>query len=142
MNVNFKKYRPFIYLLWMFYINFFLFAPYTHPHHDLLSLDEDIVILHSHIFAGHEEDHNPEKPPQHLDENSNHQHLTYTSTFQFTRIAKTLRNILSDETYSIINYQYKALAFESEKRIVVDLPSKLHWERYVYSASNLSPPTV
>lgn len=142
MNTKFKKYHRSIYLLIAIYLNSFLYSSYTHHHHDVQSFDEEVVILHSHIIEGHEKDHDHEKDEKHLENDSTHEHFSYNTTFQFIRFAKTLRNILSYETYSIVDYQYKILDCESEKRIVTDFPSNLHWEKYVYTASNLSPPTV
>jgi len=142
MKVQIKKYRQSIYFLIAIYLNSFFYSSYIHHHHDVQSFDEEVVILHSHIFDGHEKDHEHGEEEKHLENDSSHEHLTYNTTFQFIRIVKTLRNILSDETYSMVDYQYKSLACESEKRIAADFPSKLLWERYVYTASNLSPPTV
>jgi hypothetical protein len=141
MNTKFNKYRKSIYFLLIIYVNSFFFSSYIHHHHDAQSFDE-VVVLHSHIFDSHEKDSDHNEEENHLDKDSNHEHLTYNTKFQFIQIAKTLRNILNFETYSIVDYQSKLLTGDSEKRIVTDFPSKLHWERYVYTASNLSPPTV
>ena len=141
MIINLKKYRHSIYFLLVIYVNSFFFSPYIHHHHDAQSFDE-VVILHSHIFDSHEEDHDHSEEENHLEKDSSHEHLAYNTAFKFIRIAKTLSNILSYETYSIVDYQSKTPTCESETRIVTDLPSKLHWERYIYTASNLSPPLV
>ena len=142
MNIKFKKYHQSIYFLLVIYLNSFLYSSYTHHHHDVQEFDEDVVIIHSHHFDGHEKDPDHDEEENHLEKDSNHEHLTYNTKFQFIRIAKTLRNILNFETYSIVGYQSKTLICDSEKRVVTNYPSKLHWERYVYTASNLSPPTV
>jgi hypothetical protein len=142
MNTKFNKYRRSIYFLIVIYLNLFFYSSYTHHHHDVQSFDEDVVLLHTHIFDGYEKDHDHDEEENHLENESSHEHLTFNTTFQFIRIAKTLSNILSYEPYSIVDCQYKTLDCESETRIVTDFPSKLHWERYVHTASNLSPPSV
>lgn len=139
MIVNLKKYRHSIYFLIGIYLNSFFILSYFH-YHDVQSFDEEVVILHSHIFDGHEDGHGEEE--NHFENDSIYEHLTSNTAFKFIRIGKTLRNILSYETYSIVDYQSKTLIGESEKRIVTDFPLIPYWERYVYTASNLSPPLV
>ncbi|MCF6269978.1 MAG: hypothetical protein L3J41_09715 [Melioribacteraceae bacterium] len=149
MYKNRKKYRTIIYLLSLFYVNLFFLSPHVHHHHsdneDLHSHPHSVSgekseIIHTHLFYDSDNLHSKESDNHYHNEEN---HSSYLFQANYVSSLKAFRDLLPSlniDFYSIVEYSIK------EREIsVIDTPtisgfSKLQWNKYVQSATNLSPP--
>lgn len=135
-----KKYRKLVFILYPLYVNFFLLTPFLHYHAEENSLQPDKIDIHSHILNEHDEEHSHHGSDLELDDCNNHEHVYEVNTYKFTKLTKSvsLNHITNLLTFN--NIPDKPLNKKINQQILLDLPSKINWEKSVHTATNSSPP--
>jgi hypothetical protein len=141
MFINQNKYRPLIYFISLFYVNFFFLSPYFHHHHE----EEDattieVLTFHSHIINQHEEEHHDDDQDHHVQDDSNHDHFIKLNSSHFLSLVKSIDLSSKSNLYFINRYPYLSEVNDVGQLIVIYFPSKLQRDKYVYTESNLPPP--
>ena len=137
-----KKYRLLICVLFPLYVNFFFFTPFLHYHPaEEGAFNSNQVDIHSHLVNEHSDHHHHESGP-HLDDCRDHIQLYELNTYQFTSNTKSIQICCVFDFY-VKNYSPPKLSIKKHNfQQQTFIPAKLHWEKFVHTASNVSPPTV
>lgn len=136
------KYRAIIYLLSLFYVNFFFLAQYFHHHHsESETSQEKSEIIHSHLFTDFNSPYSEESHSHYGDEN-HHSHLNQNNYVNSLKPSRNLHPDLDIDFYSILEY-----SIIDRENFTMDMPtidgvSKLQLDKYVHSATNISPPLI
>ena len=141
MSKNRNKYRPIIFLLSFFYLNFFFLSPYFHHHHpESESPQEKKETVHTHLFSDLDHNSHTEEADHHLDDENHHSHLFQNNLVNITAPSRELETALNIGFYYTVEY---SIQFEEVSLINRDFKepfSQFQWEKYVHSATNVSPP--
>jgi len=133
-----KKYRIIIYLLSFIYANFFFLSPFFHHHHSDPDISqEQSNIVHSHLFN---ENPHSEESDSHFEDENHHSHFSQNNyIISFTKY----RDIQPSEIiifYSNLEYSKIDLEISALNKLPLDCFSESQWDKYVHTATNVSPP--
>ncbi len=141
MSKNKNKYRPIIFLLSLFYLNFFFLSPYFHHHHsESESLQKKRETVHTHLFSDLDHSSHTEETDHHLDDKNHHSHLFQNYLVNITAPSRELESALNRVFYLTIEYSIQCNGVSSINTHFNEPFSQLQWEKCVHSATNISPP--
>ena len=140
MIIHLQKYNALQLVISILYVKFFLISPFFHHHHEEELANVERVIFHSHLFSQYSDDQNSNDPSQHTIEEENHYHLVPLNLTGFISPLRTQQLIQYYEFYSIQIYPQDISEKEIIKPVSSNLIIQLQWEKYVHSATNVSPP--
>lgn len=143
MSIIKIKYRPVIYIISLFYLNFFLLFPFFHSHHSESEFsNEKSTLIHSHLFSNVDKSGHPEETNHHFEDENHHIHLIQNKSIYSITPTRDFLFSLNIDFYttsanSKIDRQLSAIATPTIQGF-----SKDRWIKYVHSATNVSPPLV
>jgi len=138
-----SKYRPIIYLISLFYVNFFFLSPFFYHHHsESENFKENSEITHLHLFGGFGGGAHSEDSDYHFEDENHHSRLVQDTCSYSTTPTRISRLILQINVYSSLVYStVDPETFEIYKSTSEDF-SQIQWDKRVHSATNVSPPRV
>ncbi len=126
----------------LLYLSFYLFSPLFHFHHENIELVEGSKIYHSHLIQ--EETKNTSTSDSHF---SLEHHDQHTHNLELNAVVSSLSTRLTDiqnktSLYNEIDYLVFINTSVRKLNSSDSHNNKFHQDRYVHSASNVSPPFV
>jgi hypothetical protein len=121
-------------------VKFFLISPFFHHHHQEEVANLKSTIFHSHLFNERPDNQNSTEHFQLTIEEENHYHLVPLNLTGFISPLRTQQLIQFYDFYSIQIYPQDISEKEIIKSVSSNLIIQLQWEKYVHSATNVSPP--
>jgi hypothetical protein len=121
-------------------VKFFLISPFFHHHHEEELANVERAVFHSHLFSQNPDNQNSNDPSQHTVEEENHYHLVPLNLTVFIGPLRTQQLIQLYDFYSIQFYPQDISEKEIIRPIISDLVFQLQRDKYVQSATNVSPP--
>ena len=140
MIIHLQKYNALQLVISILYVKFFLISPFFHHHHEEEFANVERTIFHSHLFSQYSDNQNSNDPSQHTVEEENHYHLVPLNLTGFISPLRTQQLIQLYDFYSIQIYPQDISEKEIIKPVSNNLVIQLQWEKYVHSATNVSPP--
>lgn len=133
-----KKYRSIIYLLSLFYANFFFLSPFIHHHHSDVDISQKQSNLsHSHFFN---ENPHSEESDSHFEDENLHSHFIQNNYIYNSNRSKDIQSSLIINFNSNLDYSKIDLEISALNKYPLDCFSESQWDKYVHSATNVSPP--
>jgi hypothetical protein len=140
MIIHLQKYNALQLVISILYVKFFLISPFFHHHYEEEVANFESVIFHSHMFNQYSDNQNSNNPSQYTIEEENHYHLVPLNLTGFISPLRTQQLIQFYDFYSIQIYPQDISEKEIIKPVSSNLIIQLQWEKYVHSATNVSPP--
>lgn len=140
MIIHLQKYNALQLVISILYVKFFLISPFFHHHHEEELANVERAVFHSHLFSQNPDNQNSNDPSQHTVEEENHYHLVPLNLTVFIGPLRTQQLIQIYDFYSIQIYPQDISEKEIIRPVISDLVFQLQRDKYVQSATNVSPP--
>jgi len=137
------KYRPVISIISLFYVNFFFLSPFFHHHNSALeNLGEKNDLIHSYLFNEPGYNTHSEHSEHHFEDDNHCTDVIQNSIF-FVLIKNRIQRLVPVAKYTSIS-EYLILEQDSSEKITYtyDDFSQVQLDKFVNSATNISPPLV
>lgn len=143
MKIEKPLYQTIILVLPLLYVNFFVFSPFFHHHHpekELVGVQS--VITYSPLINECCELDCDESSEDHLEDCSDNSHNLEACNINNVFMIKNYEPNLKIDSYSSFGY-----VINDDHKTKIKNPTHedffhLHWEKFVNSATNVSPPTA
>ena len=133
-----KKYRSIIYLLSLFYANFFFLSPFFHYHNSDTNISHgQNNIIHSHFFN---DNPHTEDSDTHFEDENHHSHFSQNNYIYSSANSREIQSSVIIDFYTTLDYSKIELEISAIDKHPLVSYSKAQWEKYVHSATNISPP--
>ena len=133
-----KKYRSIIYLFSLFYANFFFLSPFFHYHNSDTNVSHgQSNVIHSHFFN---DNPHTEDSDTHFEDENHHSHFSQSNYIYSSTKYRDIQSPVIIEFRTTLDYSNIELEISSIDKHPLDHDSQSQWEKYVQSATNVSPP--
>lgn len=135
-----KKYRSIIYLLSLFYANFFFLSPFFHYHNSDTNISHgQSNVIHSHFFK---DNLHTEESNSHFEDENHHSHFSQNNYIYSSTISRDIQSSVIIDFYTTLDYSKIELEISAIDKYPLYHFSESQWEKYVQSATNVSPPLL